>query len=57
MGIAELTNLFYDSSYMSFIARVTFMKTKWFGAAVEPWLIGGDVHTISTFGYSDCLAL
>ena len=43
MGIAELTNLFYDSGYMSFIARVTFMKTKWFGAAVEPWLIGGDV--------------
>ena len=43
MGIAELTNLFYDSSYMSFIARVTFMKTKWFGAAVEPWLIGGHV--------------
>jgi len=43
IGIVNLTNLFYDSSYMSFIARVTFMKTKWFGAAVEPWLIGGDV--------------
>ena len=43
MGIADLTNLFYDSSYMAFIARCTYMKMKWFGAAVEPWLIGGDV--------------
>ncbi|MBR3995589.1 MAG: hypothetical protein IKI97_09960 [Clostridia bacterium] len=43
IGITELSNLFYDSSYMSFISRVTFMKAKWFGAAVEPWLIGGDV--------------
>ena len=43
MGIADLTNLFYDSSYMAFIARSTYMKIKWFGAAVEPWLIGGDV--------------
>ena len=42
IGITKLSNLFYDSSYMSFIARVTFMKIKWFGAAVEPWLIGGD---------------
>jgi len=43
MGIVDLANLFYDSSYMAFIARVTFIKTKWFGAAAEPWLIGGDV--------------
>jgi len=43
MGIVGLTNLFYDSSYMAFIARSTYMKIKWFGAAVEPWLIGGDV--------------
>ena len=43
IGIAELTNLFYDSNYMSFIARATFMKIRWFGAAVESWLIGGDV--------------
>lgn len=43
MGIADLTNLFYDSSYMAFIARCTYMQIKWFGAAVEPWLIGGDV--------------
>ena len=43
MGIADLTNLFYDSSYIAFIARCTYMKIKWFGAAVEPWLIGGDV--------------
>ena len=35
--------MFYDSSYMAFIARSTYMKIKWFGAAVEPWLIGGDV--------------
>ena len=43
MGIVGLTNLFYDSSYMAFIARSTYMKIKCFGAAVEPWLIGGDV--------------
>ncbi|MBR1969084.1 MAG: hypothetical protein IKA17_01880 [Clostridia bacterium] len=43
MGITELTNLFYDSSYMAFVARFTYTGTKWFGAAVEPFLIGGDV--------------
>ena len=43
IGIAELTNLFYDSSYMAFVARFTYTGIRWFGAAVEPFLIGGDV--------------
>lgn len=42
-GIVKLTHLFYDSSYMAFNARCTYMKIKWFGAAAEPWLTGGDV--------------
>ena len=43
MGIVELSNLFYDSGYMAFIARNVLQSIKLFGAAVDPWMIGGAV--------------